>query len=97
MIYYFSFYANEHNLDNGKWPWGHHQHRVLRSPDALHLTSLMKHLGRGEISFAKSELESVRIQESLIQIVDVQGGNAAAVMGTIPATRDWAEVSFLPL
>ena len=39
MIYYFSFYANEHNLDNGKWPWGHHQHRVLRSPDALHLTS----------------------------------------------------------
>ena len=21
-----------------KWPWGHHQHRVLRSPDALHLT-----------------------------------------------------------
>ena len=39
VIYYFSFYANEHNLDNGKWPWGHHQHRVLRSPDALHLTS----------------------------------------------------------
>ena len=22
-----------------KWPWGHHQDRVLRSPDALHLTS----------------------------------------------------------
>ena len=43
MIYYFSFYANEHNLDNGKWPWGHHQHRVLRSPDALHLTSYNVH------------------------------------------------------
>ena len=38
---FFSFYANEHNLYkfNGKWPWGHHQGRVLRSPDALHLTS----------------------------------------------------------
>ena len=29
--------------------------------------------------------------------LDVQRGNAAAVLGTIPATRDWAEVGLLPL
>ena len=31
------------------------------------------------------------------QALDVQRGNAAAVLGTIPATRDWAEVGLLPL
>ena len=29
--------------------------------------------------------------------LDVQRGNAAAVLGTIPASRDWAEVGLLPL